>query len=299
MGDFEDFVASARLQSERLYPARFGTVIIKLDQKNGVALPSSATVLLTEHRQFGIEQYVLNLPQGQRVARRLPIGAYTVTVSAKEYDPYRTYIQVAEGEVIPVVAHLEVRKQQPPSFATRLLKYGLQLDDITVRDLSLQEGEKLALDPQSPPDKSDVHFIELRTVNDVKRVLGHADKYYPGDYPRFGVRVPFKPDGEELQRVTADFRAALREYVYGNSKSVSQWEASLNTWIGLEHLGAYVFVYGVVDVGPFATLEIGPAGLSCDVLRVEITGTVQVVSNQPVNIEIGTYEVYNAFPEQL
>ncbi len=275
-GRADDFIEYAIRRSGSLYRAGVGTMVIQCDQRE--AAPSPASALITEHRAFGNEQYKFEVRPGEKLARSLPTGEYTVVVSAPGFEPSRTDVQVSPERVTTIKARLEKRRQKTPSFAERLRKYGLDLAHIHPREISVGEGQRLVLDPQEHDNKRDIHTVPLKTLGEIKAVLGHADDHWPG---------------ERAQQLSLEMRAALREYVYGNSKSVGRWEGFLSEWVTLNPVIIGVFVFSVVTVGPGAVLQVGSVGLSCDTLRVHLTGTVEVVGNGPTKIETGTYEEFS------
>jgi hypothetical protein len=139
-----------------------------------------------------------------------------------------------------------------------------------------------------------LRHIPINTIDDLKLVFGHSDEFFPGASPRFGQVLATYPATVQPDTMTDQFRAALREYVYGNSTTVTAWRAALNNWVSREAIVVPVHFYGVVEVGPSATLDLGPgpAILTCDVLRVHFTGRVRARGSGPISIETGTFEEF-------
>jgi hypothetical protein len=281
--------------SRTLYqPVMMGTLVVQLDSPGADAIPQGTTVLITEHRPLEARQHKLNLLSPYAVAQRLPTGEYSVTVLASGHTPHRTYTEIKEGQTSTIIAYLERTNEQPDLFAQKLKKYGVMYDSSSLPNLRVQAGTKVVLDPKSPEFGLDIHYTEMRTIYHVKSVLGHPDEYWPMEHPRFGRLAPTRPPAGGLESLTPAARAAMQEYVYGNSKSVVAWQSTLDNWLAVNPINVGIWVYGDVDVAANAVLEIGEDGLICDTLRVDPTGTVEVSlsGNRPIHIEMNTYEEY-------
>ncbi len=177
-------------------------------------------------------------------------------------------------------------------FAEKLRQYGVTGDPNSLPNLTTKAGTRVRLDPKLSEFSLNIHYIEMKTIDDVKRVLGHPDRYWATDQPRFGTLAPTRAPADRLDEMTPALRAALREYVYGNSKSVAGWTTTLNNWIVGHPLNVGLFVFNDVTVAPGSVLEIGAEGLICNTLRVQSGGSVVVSGDGPVRIEMSTYEEY-------
>jgi hypothetical protein len=279
-------------QSRTLFPAqKLGFLLIHL--KSPV---EDATALVTEHRGFGNEQFMLKFQDNLATGRVLPEGGYTVAVFAPGYAPGRSYIEVVAGHTATVKADLQKGSSKILTFMERLHKYGLEKQGESAEDLSLTKGQLLRLDPNSHKANTAAHQLKLGSVDQVKNILGNPDAVFPGGEPRFGpVMADREPQGPVAldQSVNEGFRAALREYVYGNSASVAKWKNVLNKWVVGEAINWPIFLYNIITVGPGATLQVASSGIVCDILRVHTTGTVEVVAPGPCTVDTGSYEDFS------
>ncbi|SRR6266851_259608 len=291
MQDYLEFLFE---KSSEYYVSGHGTILVQLDEKDKSQPPSHAFVLITEHRPLGSEQYNIAFTEGHRVSRNLPAGEYSVVVAAPGIEPYRTDVDIPAGEVTTVIVPpLEPSQARPQSFDERIAKLGLDTSVISVRPLEVDKNCTYVLDPDSSARREDVHPIPLENIDQVKTLLGVPDKYWPTERPRFGNMFPREPSDEDVRSLTFNTRGALREYVYGNSKSVNEvWKSVLNQYISAEAVVFPWFIFSVVTVGPNAVLQVGAQGLSCDILRVHTSGTVKVEGAGPTKVETGTYESF-------
>ena len=200
------------------------------------------------------------------------------------------------GHTATVKTDLQKGSGKIPTFKERLHKYGLEKQGESAEDLNLTKGQALRLDPNSHKANAVAHQLKLGSVDQVKHILGNPDSVFPGHEPRFGPIVADRePQGPVAldQSVNEVFRAALREYVYGNSASVAKWKSVLNKWVVSKAINWPIFLYNTVTVGPGATLQVASSGLVCDILRVHTTGTVEVVAPGPCTVDTGSYEDFS------
>jgi hypothetical protein len=284
----QEYLDRALQYSRTLYQrGTMGTLVIQLDTQP----PPGATALVTEHRPLEAQQYKLTFGGSAQVARKLPVGDYTVVVFAAGYQPFRKYTAVSAGQISTITASLRKNTSPPPPFTDMLNKYGVKRDAASIPNLTVQAGTTLVLDPKSPKLSLDIHYLELNTIDQVKNVLGHPDKHWAPEISRFGNLVPTKPSSDNFATMTPALRGAYREYVYGNSLSVSGWTSALNNWVKANPVNVGLWVYSDVYVGPGSVLQVGAEGLICNTLRV-VDGTVQATGNGPVRVEMNTYEEY-------
>jgi hypothetical protein len=285
MNTLDKFLATDLAVSRKLYrPETIGTVFIQ-----HAAVP--ALVLLTERRPQEAQQYQFSLPADGQVTRRLPAGVYAISVTAKGQKPYRDTIEITDGQVTTVEPRLEPRETNEPTFEQKLAELGIQGPQPPIM---LQPGEQVVLDAQAARFRDNLHQINLNTPDDFKRVLGHPDTLWPGEVSRFGAEIPEAPEAGPDLTQSYGFRAALREWVYGNSKSVQRWGDVLVT--GVSELGLpsiNLFASIIVEVGPNAVLTIGNHGMICGTLRVHVTGAVKTIGGGPLLVWMETYEQFS------
>jgi hypothetical protein len=170
----------------------------------------------------------------------------------------------------------------------------ISFGDRQIRSLTLEEGEHLILDENAREHQADFAQIELKSIRAVKDVLGTPDTMFVNKHPRFGqasiTRERARPAGEGTLDISQ--RAALQEYIYGNSRSVANWESSLDELIRLSPVAIGLFVLEDIDVGPYATLDVGHQGLLCNTLSVHYTGRVRFKGQGPATLEMNHYVRY-------
>jgi hypothetical protein len=283
----DQFINEAIQYSRTLYrPEKTGALVVQGD------LPPNATVLITEHRPFEARQYRVQVQKIGAVGRTLPAGEYSISVAVPGHEPYREHVQVQAGQTSRVKVNLQPIARPPVSFEQVHAKYGVQRDSQSLRKLTVPPQTKVVLDPKSPEFSLDIQQIDLKTIDQVKKVLGHSDEKWLRDHARFGGLTPGKPPAAKMEQSTPALMSAYNEYVYGNSASVANWTAALNNWIIANPVSIGIFLFLWVDVGPGSTLYIGSQGLVCGTLRVHATGTVQVSGDGPMNIEMLVFEEY-------
>jgi hypothetical protein len=287
------FTQEAIRRGRALYrPDKSGTLVLELSEP----APASATALLTEHRPAESKQYQVQLQRGQRASRILPAGGYSVVATAPGFKPHRTYVEVVSNDQTGLRVHFDEPPQKPLSFAERLGSYGLKAEPGTLRNLTVEDGATVTLTPSSKAFVLDMRVLNITNIDDAKKILGHSDEYWPGERPRYGQVVEPEPsnlaDTPDESNLLLDARFAIREYVYGNSQTVSGWKPYLNNWLSASAIPFPIFLYEDVTVGAHCLLNIGSAGLFCNRLRVHYTGRVKVTGSGPTVIEVSTYEQF-------
>jgi hypothetical protein len=287
----EEFQQEALRRARSMYlPDRTGRLFFEL---HGECAADTATALISEHRPAECRQYTLELQRGKRAFLELPAGGYTIVARAPGFDPHRVYVDLPQGQDLGVIARIEPSVAKPPTFAQRLQQFDIDLTQIKTGNLVVDAGMQLTLTPETA---AAIFFknLTITSIDDAKRILGHPDKIWPGDQPRYGKMVgpPTGLRARDKMNMLIESRFAMQEYVYGNSRSVVQWKDQLNEIIRVSAVNFPVFVSYTVTVGPDAVLALGSLGLVCDTLRVHYTGKVTVSGTGPTVINVGTYEQY-------
>jgi hypothetical protein len=280
MNDFLDSFLNGMIEKSRnLYQNEAATLLVKG--------PPLATVLVSDHRPVARQQHRITLAADGIAKQQLPAGAYTVTVHAPGYEPKRTYVELASGEGRAISAELLKATQKAYALNDILSKYGIQ-PGAPVPELRVEPGQYHLL--QANATHPAFHQLTLTTIADVKRVLGHPDTHFAAAQPRYGNVITATRATPISENPTPDQRAAMREFVYGNSSTVAQWEGELNDWIKINPVVIGVWIFGDVEVFNGSVLEIGSQGLLCNTLKVHTTGTVVVSGNGAVVVEMNTYQ---------
>ena len=111
----DDFVGAALGFSLKLYRNDAqGTLLIELPETDTADTHGTAVAPVTEHRPFESRQRVLSFI-GTQAAMLLPAGAYSVTVSAKGYEPFRAQATVAASSTTTISAKLQPRRPTDPT----------------------------------------------------------------------------------------------------------------------------------------------------------------------------------------
>jgi hypothetical protein len=290
-----DFVENALEYALKLYRNDAqGTLHIELPEpRDATCHPPAPVALVTEHRPFESRQRTLNFV-GTEAAALLPAGDYTVTVAAKGYNPFRALATVHANATATVRAQLVPTGADGPTMEEILKKNRVDRDVRSLRNLTVGAGQTLRLDPSSRELGMHLNSVEPRNLDEVKEVLGVPDSAFVGATPRFGrFSSPRPHPGTAVEeRLTLEQRAALNEYIYGNSKSVVGWKSVLDQWVISEAIRWGVWAFYDIDVGPHAVLEVNSAGLLCNTLSVHYSGLVRVVGQGPIKVEMNNYVRY-------
>jgi hypothetical protein len=223
----------------------------------------------------------------------LPAGDYSVVVTTAGATPHRQYVTISDGRTSSVNASLRPSVEREGRLADILQRNMVPDPHRKARSLTLREGDVVVLDESSREHRDDLVQIELASLRQVKAVLGTPDSAFVDNHPRFGpgsvAAEPLEAIGERLE---VSHRAALQEWIYGNSVSVAHWTSALDKWIKAEAIKAGLFVLNDVDIGPHATLVVGAAGLLCNTLSIHYTGRLEMKGPGPCKIEMNHYVRY-------
>jgi hypothetical protein len=272
-----------------------GILLVVAHAPKGNRFTTPPIAVITEHRPYESRQQTLRFDEGEIAASTdLPAGDYTVVVTANKCEPFRAYVTVSAGNETVVKANLRELESKGPTFQEVLVKNLIQRDPKSLRNLTVEPGKTLVLDPASKELSMDREYVELRTLRDVKQILGCPDKAFPGERPRFG---RFSPSGAPADYPASESlnlaqRAALQEFVYGNSKSVATWESSLDKWVRAEEISIGLWALRDIDVGRNSVLQVTSAGLICNTLSVHYTGRVVFKGPGPIKLEMNHYVRY-------
>lgn len=288
------FYEEADRRSRALYRSdKTGFLFLELDPQSKA---QSATAFISEHRPLYARKYQVELTSKEPATLELPAGAYTIVVRAPNFKPHRAFLELTPDQTIAVNASIDEPGAPMPQFDERVRALNAALTD-RIGDLVVEEGTTLVLDGKQEAQGAQLHNLKIRTVDAMKSLLGISDDRWPGEYPRFGQMVATEPGAAIRQSfdgsLTMDLRFAMREYVYGNSRSVQGWRDALNRYIAAD-AGMIVPIYLAltVDVGPHAVLLLNGAGLNCMRLRVHYTGKVRIVGTTPSTIDTDIFERY-------
>jgi len=273
------------------------------------------SVLLTEHKPVGKKQYQYSFDQTTEEIR-IPGGVYTLQAVLAGYEVYRSLVTVQPDTKTEVLIDFKkARPYQPGGFESLLQPYGMKATDIKHKTLHVKRDKKVVLN-SAHLDLLTTKTLQATSISDIKKWIGKDDKYFPGDVPAFG-EIPgladFKPaqieKAEKGSLLTqylqspatsrqigsgpvAIFGAIANEYIYGNSKSVRQYEPLLSKMVSVYKFPLNAVFADTIIVEPGATLELGTGCniLTCNVLKVSRTGTVRVTAQ--AKIQATTYETF-------
>ena len=145
----------------------------------------------------------------------------------------------------------------------------------------------MILDTQNDKLKVDWHNIEIKDVSAAKRIIGHSDEFWGSNVPRFkptATTTGINPG--QLARETA------KEYVYGNSSTVSDWAGVINQTIFNEVWNFPLFLHGTVTVNAGGVLIVGDKGnfFVCERLRMHVSSTLLIRGSGPIHIQPLSFE---------
>lgn len=293
---FDRFYEEADRRSRALYPRdKTGFLFLELDPQ---CKAQAATAFISEHRPLYARKYQVELTSERPATLELPAGAYSIVVRAPNFEPHRAFLELVPDQTIAVRASIDEPGAPMPQFDERVRALNASITD-RMGDLVVEEGTTVVLDGSQEAQGAQLHNVKIRTVDAMKSLLGISDDRWPGEYPRFGRMVEPEPSTAIRQsfdgNLNMDLRFAMREYVYGNSRSVQGWRDALNRYIAAD-AGMIVPIYLAltVDVGPHAVLLLNGACLNCMRLRVHYTGKVRIVGNTPSTIDTDVFERYGA-----
>jgi hypothetical protein len=278
-----------------------GEVKIKLAAIAG--LPAETKLFFTEHRSQSRKQHQVSARTGNEISVNLPSGEYTMQIVAPGFETMRGLVEVDPKRPFVFDATPQPRARKASTFAERLVKYEIDAKKTDLGELNVPPGTTLALNHKTDREKRGFKMLQTDTIAKLKQWIGSDDSRFGHDRPVYGplpnreFLAKLNQDRVDFQTLNADETQAVmaiaREYVQGNSRSVTAYESVLNDAIKLtvrDGLSKFpLYFYKIVTIGAGATLEIGngSAIFSCDELRIHKTGKLKPVAN--VTIEIGTY----------
>lgn len=300
----DDFLSYMAEHSHGLYRnTASGILVVRLndqDRETGQRnrgrgdADGAPVALVTEHRMTFARQHVLRFEGQAEAAIELPAGDYTVTVSAAGFSPHREFVTIADGRSSSVNAVLRPAHEREATLADILKRNMVSAPQGQARSLTLREGDYVVLDDDAREHREALVKVDLASLRHAKAVFGTPDSAFVDQRPRFGPGsvVREMPAANSDQGLDVAKRAALQEWIYGNSASVDHWTPVLDDWIKNERINVGIYVLQDVDVGPHATLVVGAAGLLCNTLSVHYTGRVRIKGPGPTKIEMNHYVRY-------
>ena len=284
---------------------RRGRLVIRLRDENGHPVRTRTVALVMEHKPIAAAQYRFDSEDKDEISADLVAGGYTVQIYAVKHNVARHFARIEPDKTTEIDVTLIPKEGEfvKSTMAERLAVYGLAADKLSIQDLSVKRGEYLELDARRYPDDRSFTRLYARSANDIKTWLGAPDGAFGHDQPIFGP-VPaldkLSPEAlKESYRLEPEARTTLaataREFIHGNSKSVSQYEGMIDNQFKMrfpEGLLVSIFHFLTVTIGAGATLEIGGSTsvFFANRLRIHKTGTLSVVGT--VKADIGTYEEF-------
>ena len=297
-----------------VYGPKYGAVVFQI-HRNTSDSGKPVSVLLSEHKPVGKKQYTYSFDQATEEIR-IPGGVYTLQAILAGYEVYRSLVTVQPDTKTEVIIDFKKAKPyQPGGFESLLQPYGIKATDIKHKTLHVKRDQKVVLN-SAHLDLVTTKTLQASSINDIKKWLGKDDKYFPGDVPAFG-EIPGLADFQPAQIEKAEkgslltqylqspatsrqigsgpvaiFGAIANEYIYGNSKSVRQYEPLLSKMVSVYKFPLNAVFADTIIVEPGATLELGTGCniLTCNVLKVSRTGTVRVTAQ--AKIQATTYETF-------
>jgi hypothetical protein len=274
---------------------------VELHDEHGEAIRAKATLLLSENKASVAKQYRVDTDGDDPLTGRFPPGDYSLQAFAVGYGVGRDFVRIGPDHVTKITLRLAPAPAQAPvpTLAERLAVYGLSPQTAHLGDLHVKDRKRVVLDYKQYPHADQFTVLRPKSIQDLKRWVGSKPKAFGHDAPRFGPlpAVTARRLQSQVSLAPTD-RAALqalaREYIYGNVRSVTQFETLLNgyiSWVASTIL-VPIFHYNVVTIDNGAVLEAGNGSsvFFCDVLRVQTNGTFLVVGD--LYADIGTYEQF-------
>ncbi|WP_428312607.1 hypothetical protein [Hydrocarboniphaga sp.] len=279
------------------YGPRRGKLQLRL---SGGAHPESLSLYFTEHRSEARRQHVIKVRSEKDLSVDLPSGEYSMQIRARGFETYRGLAVVDASKPAVIEATLKPSQSKPRSFEERLAVYGIDARQQRIVDLDVPRGQTRALNAERDREQPGLVVLSAESIAQLKRWTGSDDGRFGHDRPIYGTL----PDAEVLEALLRDklqverlkprewtaVKALAREYLHGNSTSVSKYVPLLSQLIKAVRVPLYF--YRVVTINAGATLEVGngSAVFSCDELRIHKTGSLKPVNS--VKIEIGTWKEF-------
>ncbi|MEZ0362872.1 hypothetical protein ACAG26_04105 [Mycobacterium sp. pUA109] len=214
-------------------------------------------------------------------------GRYRVAVNLVGHEPFRSVVQVVSGQQAQV--RPELVKASAPAPTLHDILHELQVGELGVdpRDLTVPAGQTVVLTSDHPVYKSDWQPVTLANVDDAKRVIGISNATWGVDTARYGTAAyPFTP--------AASAERAAKEYIFGNSETVSEWKNHINNTIFNEAWTFALFTYGVVTINRGGVLRINDKSsfFICQKLRMHVTAKLDIRGKGPGLIWPAAYESF-------
>jgi hypothetical protein len=235
----------------------------------GRPLAAAPQLLLSENvERLGKQYRLAGKPGLGELGGSFPAGIYTAQLFAKGHEVVRETIRLEPGQAQRRLVRLCRRAYARPGPEARLAVYGLEPGRLA--SLTVRSGERVVLDQSSP------HCVILRPASiwQLKAWIGAPDAAFAGTAPRFGT-APSELDG------------ALREFLYGNTRAVGDFQAALEARFAAAPAEVPIFLFDAVTIEDCAVLEIG-AGASvffCTSLTMHAQGVVRAAGD--VRADIG------------
>ncbi|WP_211468220.1 hypothetical protein [Collimonas silvisoli] len=254
-------------------------VSVKWDHNGEPGAVDRALFVFTEAATGNQTRYEVS----PRVHTCLPLaaGLYQVAVFAKGLEQYRGSLELMPGEptsFTPILTPAKGTKKTLEDVLSRL-----EVDAVeSPRDLIVPKNTRVVLDSRDQQYAHDWKNLSIKNVESAKRILGHPDNFFSSKFSRF------PPPSLSMRSQPQDLAAATaREYVYGNSATVSQWQDQINSALFKEIWMFPVFILGTVTINAGGVLEIGNQAnfFVCQLLRMHITGTLLIRGTGPNHIE--------------
>lgn len=258
---------------------------ISLDMSNVPAESLTGGVMTLTNLDTAAQQRI-NLALSVDPCFWLTPGRYRVSVNLVGHEPFRTVTHVVSGH--PAHVRPEVAKTSAPAPTVHDILHELQLDQtVDPRDLTVPAGKTVVLTSDHPAYKQDWQPITLVDVDDAKRVIGISDAAWGVDAARYGAaETSFTP--------AASAERAAREYIFGNSATVSEWKTHINNTIFKEPWSFALFTYGVVTVNRGGVLRLNDKSsfFICQKLRMHVTAKLDIRGKGPGLIWPAAYESF-------
>jgi hypothetical protein len=219
----------------------------------------------------------------------LEAGLYRVALHAMGREPYRGLVEVAPGTAVAVKLELPRQAANPPTLPDILRQLEVPNPNVEPRDITVPEGRTVELSSDLDVFRPDWQQITLADLDAAKRTIGIDNDTWGVDAPRYGMvtheGVP-PPDGS-IERLA-------KEYIYGNSATVSAWKEYINAQVFKERWTFTVFVYGTVTISRGGMLRITDRSsfFTCQKLRMHISSTLEVRGTGPGVIWPASYESF-------
>lgn len=249
---------------------------------------ADAVAVITRQGGFANDQQVVPLTAHRPTTVTVAAGRYAVAFAGSGALTQRVDVMVHPCHVHRVYRSLREDAVPAVSFRDEIARLGLEPGGGQLGELVLNGGEDVDLaDCERFADAT--YQATITDVDRAKALFGLPDHRWPATFSRYGDIEP--PDGTHRKGATLSdaARHALREYISGNSATVKAWTSILNESFSRDSWVIPIYLFTTVTVGPCATLRVGSAGLWCDTLRVDPTGTIMITAG-PCHIRTSVYE---------